>query len=125
MVNPLHYVERLLRWQQRFSPVYPMTIIRELREKKSDSWVQIRWMCNKYMYNVWIFQGDKYFGIWKKEIDTPSNYCPSYRGYYPTINFCHSHLMFDEIEYCGKSRKKYVEKIKGFRIQSIKKQCFI
>lgn len=125
MVNPLRYVERLLKWQQRYSPVYPMTILRKLSEKKSESWVQIRWMCDKYMYIVWIFQGDKYFEVRKCEIDTPSNYCPSYRGYYPTIDFHHSHLLFDEIEYLKKGRIKYVEKIKGFRIQSIREQCFI
>lgn len=125
MLNPLRYVERLLKWQQRFYPVYPMYIVRKLNENKRDSWVQIRWMCDKYMYIVWIFQGDEYFEIRKNKIDTPSNYCPSYRGYYPTIDFCHSHLLFDEIEYLKEGRKKYVKKIKGFRIQSIKQQCFI
>lgn len=125
MVNPLRYVERLLKWQQRFSPVYPMSIVRKLFENKDDSYLQILWMCNKYWYSVLIFQGNKYFKIRKIEIDTPSNYCPSYKGYYETIDFCHSHLLFDEIEFLGKDRVKYIEKIKGFRIQSIKEQCFI
>lgn len=124
MLNPLHYVERLLKWQQRFSPVYPMVIARKLN-KKTPSWLQITWMCDKYMYCVVINQGEKEFQIRRFPIDTPSNYMPSYRGYYPSIDFCASHLLFDEIEYIGTYYTKSIKMKKGFRIQSIKQQCFI
>lgn len=126
MLNPLRYVERLLKWQQQFSPVYPMVIARELnKEDTSFSWLQITWMCDKFIYIVLIFEGKRKFQVSRFPIDTPTNYTPSYRGYYPSVDFSSSHLLFDEIEYIGEGRTKYIKIIKGFRIQSIKEQCFI
>ena len=126
MLNPLRYVERLLSWQQHFSPVYPMVIKRRLAKKKmEDSVMSVTWICDKYMYIVSINDNCQYFVVQRRQIDSPTNYCPSYRGYYPSVDFCHSHLLFDEIEDVGNLRMKYIKIINGFKIISIKEQCFI
>ena len=126
MLNPFQYVERLMEFQHRYSPVIPLTITRRIHTKYSSakSWVAIYWMCGHYFYKMLAFEHDTYFKIMKFEMITPSDYLPSIRGYYETVSFHHSCIMFDEIEFTGNDREKLIPLEKKIRIQTIKEQCF-
>lgn len=126
MLNPFQYVERLMKFQHRYSPVVPLTITRRIYSKNfaARSWVAIYWMCGHYFYKMVVFEDSSYFKILKIEMITPSDYLPSIRGYYETVNFHLSCIMFDEIEFTGNGREKLIPLEKKIRIQTIKEQCF-
>lgn len=127
MLNPFHYVERLLEFQHRYSPVVPMVITRRIHAKNEapKSWVAIYWMCGHYLYKMITFEGDTYFAIRRFKIITPSDFLPSRKGYYETIHFPHTWLMFDELEFIGNYREKLIPLKRKIKIQTIKEQCFI
>lgn len=126
MLNPFYYVERLMKFQHRFSPVVPMTITRRVHSKNiaGKSWVAIYWMCGHHFYKMVAFEGDTYFKVMKFEMITPSDYLPSIRGYNETVSFNLSCIMFDEIEFTGNNREKLIPLERKIRIQTIKEQCF-
>ena len=126
MLNPFYYVERLMKFQHRFSPVVPMTITRRVHSKNiaGKSWVAIYWMCGHSIYKMVAFEGDTYFKVMKFEMITPSDYLPSIRGYNETVSFHLSCIMFDEIEFTGNNREKLIPLERKIRIQTIKEQCF-
>lgn len=127
MLNPFQYVERLMKFQHRYSPVVSMTITRRVHSKNiaAKSWVAIYWMCGHYFYKMVAFEDDTYFKIMKLEMITTSDYLPSIRGYCETVSFHLSCIMFDEIEFTGYDREKLISLERGIRIQTIKEQCFI
>lgn len=127
MLNPFRYAERLMEYQHRYSPVVPMTITRRIHKKyeRARSWVAIYWMCGHYFYKIIAFEDDTYFKVMKFKMITTSDYLPSIRGYYESVSFHHSAIMFDEIEFTGEDREKIIQIERKIRIQSIKEQCFL
>lgn len=126
MLNPFRYVERLMEFQHRYSPVIPMTVTRRVhtKDEAAKSWVAIYWMCGHYFYKMVAFEDDYYFTVMKFKIITTSDYLPSRRGYYETVSFHHSCIILDEIEFTGNDREKLIAVDKKIRIQTIKEQCF-
>ena len=104
-----------------------MTITRRIYQKNAaaKNWVAIYWMCGHYFYKMITYESDNYFKVMKFEIITPSDYMPSIRGYYETVSFHHSCIMFEEIEFTGNEREKLIPLEKKITIQTIKEQCFI
>ena len=126
MLNPFQYVERLMEFQHRFSPVIPLLITRKVygEHEFKHSWIIAIWFCGNHYYKMKYIEGDAVFIIKKFEIITPSDYLPSIRGYYETVSFHHTCIMFDEIEFTGNNREKLIPLEKKIRIQTIKEQCF-
>lgn len=127
MQNPFRYIERLMAFQHRYSPVVPLTITRKIHTKyeAAKSWVAVYWMCGHYFYRMIVFEGATYFSVEKFEMITPSDYLPSMRGYYETVSFHLSCIMFDEIEFTGNDREKLIPLERKIKVQTIKEQCFI
>lgn len=126
MLNPFQYVERLMKFQHRYSPVIPMTITRRIYSENfaARNWIQIYWMCGHYLYKMIAYENNSYFKVMKLEMITPSDYLPSIRGYVETVSFSLSCIMFEEIEFTGNDREKLIPLERKIRIQTIKEQCF-
>lgn len=119
MLNPFHYVERLMEFQHRYAPVVPLHIMRV-----PHGWMSAEWLCGHYLYDMIVYEDEDHFEIGKREIKTPSDFLPSLKGYYETISFKWSCTLFDEIEFTGKGYSKEILCEKPIKIQTIKEQCF-